>query len=80
MPKDMVMQKLLKDLGVSGENVLVIGDGRAEIHAGVQMGAFVVSRLPENADFQRELHRKLGTNIIIKDFFDKDFLSLCKGE
>ena len=80
MPKDMVMQKLLKDLGVSGENVLVIGDGRAEIQAGVQMGAFVVSRLPENADFQRELHRKLGTNIIIKDFFDKDFLSLWKGE
>ena len=80
MPKDMVMQKLLKELGVKGENVLVIGDGRAEIQAGVQMGAFVVSRLPENADFQRELHKKLGTNIIIKDFCDKDFLSLFKGE
>ena len=80
MPKDMVMQKLLKELGVKGENVLVIGDGRAEIQAGVQMGAFVVSRLPENADFQRELHRKLGTDIIIKDFCDKEFLSLFKGE
>ncbi len=80
MPKDMVMQKLLKDLGVKGENVLVIGDGRAEIQAGVQMGAFVVSRLPENADFQRELHKKLGTNIIIKDFCDKEFLDLFKGE
>lgn len=80
MPKDMVMKKLLKDLGVKGENVLVIGDGRAEIQAGVQMGAFVVSRLPENADFQRELHKKLGTNIIIKDFCDKEFLDLFKGE
>ena len=80
MPKDMVMQRLLKELGVKGENVLVIGDGRAEIQAGVQMGAFVVSRLPENADFQRELHRKLGTDIIIKDFCDKEFLSLFKGE
>ena len=80
MPKDMVMQKLLKDLGVKGENVLVIGDGRAEIQAGVQMGAFVVSRLPENAVFQRDLHKKLGTNIIIKDFYDKEFLSLFKGE
>lgn len=80
MPKDMVMQKLLKDLGVKGKNVLVIGDGRAEIQAGVQMGAFVVSRLPENADFQRELHKKLGTNIIIKDFRDKEFLDLFKGE
>lgn len=80
MPKDMVMQKLLKDLGVKGENVLVIGDGRAEIQAGVQMGAFVVSRLPENADFQRDLHKKLGTDIIINDFCDKEFLSLFKGE
>ena len=80
MPKDMVMQKLLKELGAKGENVLVIGDGRAEIQAGVQMGAFVVSRLSENADFQRELHRKLGTNMIIKDFCDKEFLSLFKGE
>ena len=80
MPKDMVMQKLLKELGVKGENVLVIGDGRAEIQAGVQMGAFVVSRLPENADFQRELHKKIGTNIIIKDFCDKEFLSLFKDE
>ena len=80
MPKDMVMQKLLKDLGVKGENVLVVGDGRAEIQAGVQMGAFVVSRLPENADFQRNLHKKLGTNIIIKDFCDKEFLSLFKDE
>ncbi len=80
MPKDMVMQKLLKELGVKGENVLVVGDGRAEIQAGVEMGAFVVSRLPGNADFQRELHQKLGTDIIIKDFCDKEFLSLFKGE
>lgn len=80
MPKDMVMQKLLKELGVKGENVLVVGDGRAEIQAGVQMGAFVVSRLPENADFQRNLHKKLGANIIIKDFCDKEFLNLFKGE
>ena len=80
MPKDMVMQKLLKDLNIKGENVLVVGDGRAEIQAGVQMGAFVVSRLPENADFQRNLHRELGTDMIIKDFCDKKFLSLFKGE
>lgn len=80
MPKDMVMKKLLKELNIKGENVLVIGDGRAEIQAGVQMGAYVVSRLSENADFQRKLHKKLGTNIIIKDFCDEEFLSLFKGE
>lgn len=80
MPKDMVMKKLLKNLNIKGENVLVIGDGRAEIQAGVEMGAFVVSRLPKNADYQRNLHKKLGTDIIIKDFCDKDFLNLFKGE
>ena len=80
MPKDMVMKKLLKELGVKGENILVVGDGRAEIQAGVQMGAFVVSRLPENADFQRNLHKKLGTDIIINDFCDDELLSLFKGE
>lgn len=80
MPKDMVMKKLLHDLNAKGENVLVIGDGRAEIQAGVELGAFVVSRLPENAEFQRELHKKLGTNIIIKDFCDKEFLGLFSGE
>jgi len=80
MPKDMVMKKLLKKLGVKGENVLVVGDGRAEIQAGVEMGAFVVSRLPENADFQRKLHKKLGTNMIVTDFCDEEFLKLLRGE
>lgn len=80
MPKDMVMKKLLCDLNTKGENVLVVGDGRAEIQAGVEIGAFVVSRLPENAEFQRALHKKLGTNIIIEDFCDKDFLKLLGGE
>ena len=80
MPKDMVMKKLLNELGISGENVLVVGDGRAEIQAGVQMGAFVVSRLPEEAEFQRELHKKLGTNIIVEDFCNEEFLRLFRGE
>lgn len=78
MPKDMVMQKLLKDLNIKGENVLVVGDGRAEIHAGVQMGAFVVSRLPQNADFQRDLHKKLGTNMIVEDFTNPEFKEIFK--
>lgn len=80
MPKDMVMQKLLKDLNIKGENVLVVGDGRAEIQAGVQMGAFVVSRLPKNADFQRGLHKRLGTNVIVEDFANPEFKKIFKGE
>lgn len=80
MPKDMVMQKLLNDLNIKGENVLVVGDGRAEIQAGVQMGAFVVSRLPKNADFQRGLHKRLGTNVIVEDFANPEFKKIFKGE
>lgn len=75
-PKDAVMKDLIKELNISGENVLVIGDGRAEIQAGVELGAVVISRLPENAEYQRELHKKLGTNLIIEDFTSKDFYSL----
>ncbi len=78
MPKNMVMQKLLKDLNIKGENVLVVGDGRAEIQAGVQMGAFVISRLPKSAIFQRELHKKLGTNMIVEDFLAQEFKEIFK--
>ena len=50
--------------------------GRAEIQAGVELGAVVISRLPENAEYQRELHKKLGTNVIVEDFTGKDFYNL----
>lgn len=77
-PKDAVMKDLIKELNISGENVLVIGDGRAEIQAGVELGAVVISRLPENAKYQRELHKKLGTNVIVEDFTSKNFYDLFK--
>ena len=50
-----------------------MGDGRSEISAGVGMGALTVSRLPQNAEKQRELHKKLGTDIIISDYNDFGF-------
>ena len=68
IPKDEVMYRLLAELGISGENVLVVGDGRSEISAGVSMGAVTLSRLPENAVRQRELHHALGTNLIVPDY------------
>ncbi len=77
-PKDAVMKDLIKDLNISAENVLVIGDGRAEIQAGVELGALVISRLPENATYQRGLHKKLGTNVIVEDFTNTDFYDLFK--
>ena len=75
-PKDAVMKDLIKDLEICNENILVVGDGRAEISAGAELGALVISRLPEQAVYQRELHKKLGTNVITADFTDKRFLEL----
>ena len=68
IPKDEVMFRLVKELGIKGENVLVIGDGRSEISAGVALNAVTVSVLPEAAVRQRQLHVELGTNIIISDY------------
>lgn len=75
-PKDAVMKDLIKDLEICNENILVVGDGRAEIFAGAELGTLVISRLPEQAIYQRELHKKLGTNVITADFTDKRFLEL----
>ena len=78
IPKDEVMRRLVKELGVKGENVLVVGDGRSEISAGVKMGAVTVSILPENAVRQRELHIQLGTNMIISDYTAADIKEIIK--
>ncbi len=68
MPKDEVMRRLLIDLDVAPEYVLVVGDGRSEIQAGASLGAAVLSRLPADAHRPRELHRTLGTNYIVTNY------------
>lgn len=78
IPKDEVMFRLVKELNISGENVLVIGDGRSEIVAGVKLGAVTVSVLPKSAKRQRELHKELGTNMIINDYKPGDLLNIFK--
>jgi len=80
VPKNVAMQQLIDKLGLTGENILVIGDGRAEISAGVEMNAVTISRLPNDATRQRELHTELGTNIIISDYTDERFFELFKEE
>ena len=70
MPKDEIMRMLLQKLGLKGEQVLVTGDGRSEIDAGAQMGALTLSRLNPSQERQKELHLKLGTHMIVSDFFD----------
>ena len=78
IPKDKIMEKLLKALGADGKNVLVIGDGRSEISAGVKMGALCISRLEENDTFRRNLHTKLGTNILVESYLEEDFINLMQ--
>lgn len=78
IPKDEVMRRLVKELGIDGKNVLVIGDGRSEISAGVALGAVTVSILPESAKRQRELHCELGTNMIIPDYTAEDLKEIIK--
>lgn len=68
MPKDEVMRALLADLGISGEQVLIVGDGRSEVQAGVEMGAVILSRLNPDAHRLRALHRELGTNYLVSDY------------
>jgi len=80
LPKEMIMKKLMKKLDTAGENILVVGDGRAEILAGAEMGAFVISRLSKDAKYQRELHKKLGTNIIIENYNDKRLYEILTYE
>lgn len=78
IPKEEVMKRLVKELGINGENVLVVGDGRSEITAGVSLGAVTLSLLPKEAKRQRELHTELGTNMIICDYTSEDLKKIIK--
>lgn len=78
IPKEEVMRRLVKKLGIKGENVLVVGDGRSEIFAGASLSAVVLSILPENAERQRDLHKELGTNMIIKNYLSSDLREIFK--
>ena len=78
MPKEMVMKKLREDLDIDGKNILVVGDGRAEILAGAEMGAVVISRLPKQAEYQRKLHKELGANVIVEDYLNEDLFNIFK--
>lgn len=78
LPKDEIMQKLLVDLGADGKNVLVTGDGRSEIFAGDRMGALCISRLNADDAYKRQLHKALGTHIIVEDFTNENLYKMMK--
>ncbi len=68
IPKNVVMQRLMEKMNLKPENILVVGDGRSEIFAGVEMGALCISRLDKDAAAQRKIHKELGTNMIVEDW------------
>ena len=80
LPKNVIMGRLRETLGLRGEQILVVGDGRAEITAGVEMGALTLSRLPEEAEVQRQLHRQLNTHLIVADYTDPLLRKYFTGE
>ncbi len=70
LPKHVIMQELAERLKIPGEQILVVGDGRSEIEAGRKMHALTISRLNRENTAQRMLHRKLGTHMIVPDYYD----------
>lgn len=77
LPKLEIMKQLIRKKNLSPEEVLVIGDGRSEIAAGVELGCLTISRLDVQAVRAREIHRQLHTNLIIPDYcgFSQLFLT-----
>lgn len=76
VPKNVIMNQLLDKYGIKGENTMVVGDGRSEIQAGVDMGAFTMSRLCAHMQYQKQLHIRMGTNVIVEDFEHEDIYKI----
>lgn len=67
-PKNEIMQRLCSTLGIKSENLLIVGDGRSEIAAAVELGALAISRLDEKSLRARDIHKQIGTNLIVTDY------------
>jgi phosphoglycolate phosphatase-like HAD superfamily hydrolase len=70
MPKDEVMRDLYAKATIDPRHALVVGDGRTEIKAGVDMGSITISRLPKTERRLREIHTSLGVHLIVQDYTD----------
>ncbi|MBN1808089.1 MAG: hypothetical protein JW909_03410 [Planctomycetes bacterium] len=80
LPKGEVMERLFSTRGIDPACAVVLGDGRTEIKAGVEMGCVTVSRLDRDAGVQRQLHRGFGTNLVVEDFSDPRLWRLIEKE
>ena len=74
--KEKVMQRLLKEEGLQGEEVAVIGDGKVEIRLGKEAGARTVGLATNEKDggldeVKRERLIKAGADVIFGDFTEK---------
>ena len=78
LPKEVIMEKLRVQLAADGENILVVGDGRSEIFAGAKMGALNISRLDKDDEYRRNLHKNLGTHVVVSDFNEDGFYDFFK--
>lgn len=79
MPKDEVMRDLFREQALDPRQVLIIGDGRTEIKAGVDLGCVTISRLAAEDTRQRELHTALGTNFLIADYTHPNLKQLIRS-
>lgn len=79
IPKREVVKQLSIELGVLGKNILVVGDGRAEIVVGVEINAVTISRIPENSPRDREIHIELRTNYILPDYTNPELFRLISA-
>jgi len=70
------MMRLIDEVGIRKEDLLIVGDGRAEIQAASQLDAVAISRLEHDATCQRLIHTEAGTNYIVPDYTSEDFKSL----
>jgi phosphoglycolate phosphatase-like HAD superfamily hydrolase len=70
MPKDEWMRQIFKDEHINPDTVLVVGDGRTEIKAGVELGCVTISRLRKEDHRQREIQSALGVHMIVTDYTD----------
>ncbi|MBO7329413.1 MAG: HAD family hydrolase [Lentisphaeria bacterium] len=68
LPKEKIMSALCRQESIDPSELLIVGDGRSEIAAGVALGALTMSRLDTDSIRAREIHQELGTNMIVSTY------------
>ncbi len=80
MPKDVWMRQIIEEEGITPHEVLIVGDGRTEIKAGVELGCVTISRLTPRDTRQRAIQTALGVHLILPDYTDPVLRRMCCAE